>query len=136
MVSRTARLCTSGISTSPRRLATKKPMPKNMIGSIMDGGLRPGMMPNPKHGTAERRLPELPAFSVNAASGSDAAPRDYGGDGDRVSERVPRRLWREFQIADVGAEPQTHARPDRHQHDVVGGQRRHAEAADKIGGTV
>ena len=43
MVSRTARLCTSGISTSPNRLATRKPMPKNMIGSIMDGGLRPGM---------------------------------------------------------------------------------------------
>jgi hypothetical protein len=27
-------------------------MPKNMIGSMMDGGLRPGMTPNRNHDTA------------------------------------------------------------------------------------
>jgi hypothetical protein len=41
-------------------------MPKNMIGSIMDGGLRPGMMPKNNHRTAARALPELPAFTLNA----------------------------------------------------------------------
>ena len=53
-----------------------------------------------------------------------------------ILERVPGRLRRELQVADVGAEPQADAGADRHQHDVVGGQRRHAEAADKIGGAV
>ena len=35
IVSRTARVWTSGMKTSPNRLATRKPMPKYMIGSIM-----------------------------------------------------------------------------------------------------
>src|SRR5690349_23038114 len=51
-------------------------------------------------------------------------------------ERVPGRFRRELEIPDVGAEPQANAGPDRYQDDMIGGQRRHAEAADKIGGTV
>jgi hypothetical protein len=33
-------------------------MAKNMIGSIMDGGLRPGMMPTQNNATPCRRLPD------------------------------------------------------------------------------
>ena len=34
-------------------------MPKNMIGSIMDGGLRPGMMPKDNHATPARRASRI-----------------------------------------------------------------------------
>src|ERR1700733_11949861 len=54
----------------------------------------------------------------------------------RRSERVPGRALRKFEIADIGAEPQADAGADRNQHDVVGGERGHAEAADDIGRTV
>jgi hypothetical protein len=64
-------LWTSGTSTSPNRLATKKPIAKNMIGSIMDGGLRPGMMQKHDHAMAGAALPDLTAFSVNAATEPD-----------------------------------------------------------------
>src|SRR6476619_5001057 len=111
MVSRTARVCRSGTSTSPNRLAAKKPMPKNMIVSIMDGGLRPGMMPKRNHATAAARLPELPAFSVNAAEGT--CYNKF-----QLLKGIPGRLRGELQIADVGPEPQANAGPDRHQHDV------------------
>src|SRR5262249_62143431 len=36
VVSRTARLCTRGTTTSPIRAATRNPIPKYMIGSIME----------------------------------------------------------------------------------------------------
>src|SRR6266853_420741 len=51
-------------------------------------------------------------------------------------ERVPGRFRRELEIADIGAQPEANPRPDWHEHDVIGGQRRHAEAADKIGRAV
>src|SRR6478752_3837826 len=51
-------------------------------------------------------------------------------------EWVPGRSRREFEIADIGAQPQSEAGADRHQHAVVGGQRRHAEAADDVGRAV
>src|SRR5207253_8127939 len=53
-----------------------------------------------------------------------------------ASERVPGRARRVFEIADIGAEPKPDAGADRHQHDVVGRERRHAEAADDIGRAV
>ncbi len=51
----------------------------------------------------------------------------------QVSERIPGRGFREFQIADV--EPQTRADPgaDRNHKNVVVDERCHAKAADKIG---
>src|SRR3954453_5682425 len=52
------------------------------------------------------------------------------------SERVPGRARGVFQIADVGAKPQSDAGADRHQDNIVCGQRGHAEAADDVGGTV
>src|SRR5437899_12286116 len=69
-------------------------------------------------------------------------PRYPNGQATRVavcserSEWVPGRARRVFEIADIGAEPQADAGADRHQHDVVGGERGHAEAADDIGGAV
>src|SRR5271155_1447028 len=52
------------------------------------------------------------------------------------SEWIPRRTFGEFEVADIGAETQPDARANRHEHDIVGSQRRHAEAADEIGGSV
>src|SRR6516164_2607837 len=52
------------------------------------------------------------------------------------SERIPGRVRGELEVAEVGAKPQTHARADWHQHDIVGGQCRHAEATDEICRTV
>src|SRR5665213_3227954 len=52
------------------------------------------------------------------------------------SERIPSRALGEFEIAEIGAEAKTDAGADRHQYDIIGGQCGHAEAADKIGGTV
>src|SRR6202000_860619 len=68
-------------------------------------------------------------------------PESYGSARDafcdsRCSERVPGRLRRILKIANIGPQPQSDAGADRHQHDVVGGQRRHAETTDDIGGAV
>ncbi|HEY2841872.1 MAG TPA: hypothetical protein VGJ26_22125 [Pirellulales bacterium] len=41
MVSRTARLCTSGRNNRPSKAATKNPIPKNMTDSIMTLRLGP-----------------------------------------------------------------------------------------------
>src|SRR6185312_5626120 len=54
----------------------------------------------------------------------------------KTSERVPGSLRRVFEIADIGPEAQAEAGTNRHQYDVVGGQRRHPEAADDVGRTV
>src|SRR5262245_52783044 len=51
-------------------------------------------------------------------------------------ERGPGRLRREFEVADVGAEPKAQPGADRYHYDVIGGQRRHAEAADEVGRAV
>src|SRR5579862_2801930 len=51
-------------------------------------------------------------------------------------ERIPSRVRRELEIADVDAEARTHARADRHDDDAVRGQRGEAEAADEIRGPV
>src|ERR1700732_1892865 len=53
-----------------------------------------------------------------------------------ASERIPRRPIGEFEVAEIGAEPQTYPRTDRDDGDVVGDQRSHAKAADEIGGTI
>src|SRR4026209_1570846 len=52
------------------------------------------------------------------------------------SEGIPRRLRRKFQIADVGAKAQSDTGPDRHNDDVAGGERRHAETTYEIRGAV
>src|ERR1700739_1923785 len=52
------------------------------------------------------------------------------------SEWVPGRARGKFQIADIGARAQADAGADRYQHDVIGGERGHAEAADDVGGAV
>lgn len=49
-----------------------------------------------------------------------------------VSERIPGRLRREFDVAEIRAEPQTNACADRHDNDVAGAERGHAKTADEI----
>src|SRR5688500_13553805 len=56
--------------------------------------------------------------------------------GYEKSERIPRRLRSELQIADVRAEPQADAGADWNHDDASRGQRRHADAADQIGRAV
>src|SRR5262245_43110080 len=41
-----------------------------------------------------------------------------------------------MQVADIGAEPQSDPRSDRHQHDVAGAERSHAESAHEISRTI
>src|SRR5262245_46570693 len=50
----------------------------------------------------------------------------------RGSERIPGRLRRELQIADIRAKSQADAGADWNHHDAVRGQRRHADAPDQI----
>ena len=52
------------------------------------------------------------------------------------SERVPRRVRREADVADVGAEPQADAGADRRHDDAAVGDERGADAADEIGRAV
>src|SRR5215470_13448591 len=108
-------------------------------------------------GAAKRRLPpflslrcgwnfipnsETETFSqlpYRAALG--ARPRRRG---DRMkrrefmssSERVPGRGRREFEIADIRAQPYPHPRADRDHDDVVHRQRRHSQAADQVSRTL
>src|SRR5579883_1179842 len=45
-------------------------------------------------------------------------------------------MIRKLEIAEIGAEPEADAGTDRYQHDVIGGERGHPEAANKIGRSV
>ena len=51
-------------------------------------------------------------------------------------KRIPGRSPRVLKIADIRAEPQTHARADRRQDDIVISLESHADAAHKIGRAV
>src|SRR5215475_9787378 len=75
-------------------------------------------------------------INVNQPTAESARTRRARLPARFASERVPGRARRIFEIADIGAEPQANAGTDRHQHDIVGGQRRHAEAADDVGRAV
>ena len=52
------------------------------------------------------------------------------------SEWVPGRHRREFEIADIRAQPYAHPRADRDHDNVVHCQRRHSQAADEVSRTV
>jgi len=56
----------------------------------------------------------------------------YTGRSARLSERVPGRALREFEITKIGSEPQPETGTDRHHDDIVARQRRHAQTADEI----
>ena len=49
-----------------------------------------------------------------------------------MSERVPGRVRREFQLAEINAQARTDTGADRHHHHFVGGQSGKAKAGDKI----
>ena len=55
---------------------------------------------------------------------------------DADSKRIPGRMRRELQVADVDAEPRAHPRSDRYDDDSVRGQRGEAEPAHEIGRAV
>jgi DNA-binding transcriptional LysR family regulator len=48
------------------------------------------------------------------------------------SERIPGRPRCEFEVADIGTEPQADARADRYDNDIAGAERGHAKAANDI----
>jgi hypothetical protein len=52
-----------------------------------------------------------------------------------TSEGVPGRAFREFEIPEIGSEPQPESGTDRHQDHmtIAGRKRRHAQTADEIG---
>src|SRR5882762_10169696 len=99
--------------------------------------------PARQHATAPGLLPAWRAINLDRSARRSSGRRwpdvvrAFGiGSARSVSERVPGRFRRELEVAHVGAQPQPDARADRQQHDIVGGQRRHAEAADEISGAV
>ena len=47
-------------------------------------------------------------------------------------ERVPSGFRREFEIADIDAEPRANAGSDWHYHHIIGGECRHTKAADQV----
>src|ERR1043166_2220052 len=127
-VRRTARPCTNGTMISPSRLEAKKPSPKNMIGSIMKGASDPVRAGSqPLNATRRWLTPARARVNLN---------RRGGRNDDEISERIPRRLRGELQVADIRAETQADAGADRNHHDAVEGQRRHADAADQVGRAV
>src|SRR6266852_6437839 len=77
---------------------------------------------------------DLPAWRLVLGSKRRIAAR-YSSGGSR-SERVPGRARGELEVADIGAEPQSHAGADRNHHDIARGQRGHSEPADEIGRAV
>src|ERR1043165_676589 len=78
------------------------------------------------------RLPPIPVRgTVNVNSGTGCLCRS-----EARSERIPRRFRRELQVADVRAKPQTDSRADRNNDNAVRGERRHADAANKVGRAV
>src|ERR1700691_371059 len=52
----------------------------------------------------------------------------------RSSEWIPGRARGELEIAEIGSQPQSDARADRYDDNVVCAERCHAESADKISG--
>src|SRR5882724_6609787 len=128
VVSRTARLCTSGTIINPNSIETRKPIARYMIGSTMDATPREKCI---DHNAMGNR--------VNAS----IMPRLRGSVPWRLqaweirnpvrSERVPGRARGIFEIADIGAKAQAETGADRHQDDAVGSQRGHPEAANDIG---
>src|ERR1700751_2120744 len=89
---------------------------------------------NVNPGAPANRLSATRAFPSEVDTGSREG--NASNQESSASERVPGRARRIFEIADIGAEPQPDAGADRHQHDVVGGERGHAEAADDVGRAV
>src|SRR4029077_6992195 len=126
VVSRTARLCTSGTIISPHSIESRKPIARYMIGSIMVGNSARGKDSLITIARAAGKRPARCRVNVNSQ------PEAFGSP-EAGSERVPCRPRGIFEIADIGAQTQSDAGADRHQHDVVGGERGHAEAADDIG---
>src|SRR5450631_4075059 len=129
------------------KLATRKPPPKNMIPSIMNAtpAFRPNSKPESKasetapnsHGCAASSTTTPPSPSPSrrgcrSQSATGLGPVRARGGRPR-SERIPGRLRREFQIADICPQSQPDTRSDRHQHNIICRQRCHPEAAYKIG---
>src|SRR3954470_23248688 len=76
----------------------------------------------------------MPLPALPEPRGGARCPGD--GSSEPASERVPGRLGRELQVAEVDAEPGPDAGADRHYDHVVRDRRRHAEAADEVGRAV
>src|SRR6266851_5848513 len=120
MVSRTARACTNGMMVSAMRQAARKPTPTYMIGSIMNYASGRRRYPAEQHATRVDGVPVSSNLGLNPIGRK------------RRSERIPGRLRREFEVADIGAEPHPDTGADRDHHDAVRGQHRHAQPADEI----
>src|SRR5262245_9694290 len=139
-VSRTARAWTSGMTPITRRPANRNPIPMYMIGSIMRALLNIHSSCSTYHMRARRARARFlrPLGMIGAMVPRPSQPLMLvtGSGQNGSSERVPSRRGREFQVAHIGAEPQAHAGANRHHHDIVRCERRHAEAANEIGRAV
>ncbi|MBA7651716.1 hypothetical protein ES703_59535 [subsurface metagenome] len=104
VVSRTARLCTSGTIIRPNSIETRKPIARYMIGSIME---KPRNCWKIYQATMPWRAGQTPAqwrvnvnpWGLNLQTFRGRLPAKY------ASERVPGRARRVLEIADIGAEP-------------------------------
>src|SRR5713101_7054423 len=121
MVSRTARAWTNGMMASAMRQAARKPSPTYMIGSIM----------NYASGRKRHSRGATCHASRSSSSPVPAQPEPNQAEASR-SERIPGRLRREFEVADIGAEPHADAGANRNHHDAVRGQYRHPQPAHEI----
>src|ERR1035441_9363857 len=129
MVSRTARPWTRGMTTSPNRAAIRNPIPKYMIGSIINDASNsplPAETMTRGPGTHQRN-PRL-----TQTRGLRPILSKRGG----ASERVPARVRGKLEVPDISAEPQPDAGADWHNNNVARGKSGHAEAADEIGRSV
>src|SRR5262249_51685817 len=150
MVRRTARLWTRGTNSNPSSAAARNPIPKNMTGSIMTAlletlGAAYEAQREPYFATLGQGLTLSAGINLNRdrplrhkttdQRRQTCDDLDFFLDANRggCSEGVPGGTGREFQIAEIGAQPKPDAGADRHHHDVVGGECGHAQTANKIG---
>src|SRR5579885_3597712 len=118
MVSRTARPWKRGMTTRPTRAATRKPIPKNMIGSIIRRRLQRKAhargKPRRNHDTGGRALPASAKINLNtaAASGCHEVPPCPHNMCVLPLERVPGRVRRKLEITDIGAQAEADAGAD------------------------
>src|SRR5262245_26409270 len=116
------------MTTIPIRAANRNPIPKYMVGSIMEHAPPTrALIGNQKSAAGPDGRGGYPKGDIaSRLQKVTTLPRNFG------SERIPGRLRRELEVADVRPKPQTNARTDRHNDDVAGGKCSHAKSANEI----
>src|SRR6185437_1449546 len=133
VVNLTARFHRGGASMSASRHPRRKPSAPNISHSIIEISApqhHPFASPNSDCASGEPKRNLVPFLRRGNPRGP---PRRFL---NAKLERIPGRLAGIFQIAHIGAEPQTYARTDWRQLYVVVGKEGDAHATDKIGRSV